>query len=66
MEPHWPLQDADEEMDLCNGRYNEGPEVLRQERIAKIKELKFVPEQARPHTLVAFPEVNHLAKDTIG
>ena len=42
--PHWPLQVPDEYIDLYKGRYDDGYEVLAQERIEKAKRLGIVPE----------------------
>lgn len=51
--PHWPLQAPKEDILDYDGRYNEGPEVLRQERLANLKAMGLVPEHAIPHDVVA-------------
>ncbi|OAA71812.1 arylsulfatase [Akanthomyces lecanii RCEF 1005] len=61
--PHWPLQVPDEDRDRYKGRYDDGPEVLRQERIAKLKALKLVPQEAPAHPVIAFPKENELSKE---
>jgi len=44
--PHWPLQAPEEDIDLYKGRYDQGYTVLRAERIARLKELKIIDDQA--------------------
>lgn len=61
--PHWPLQVPEEDRNKYKGRYDSGPEVLRQERIAKLKDLDLVPREAIPHPVIAIPEENDLSKD---
>ncbi|KAF2815414.1 arylsulfatase [Mytilinidion resinicola] len=51
--PHWPLQAPEEEILPYRGRYDSGPEVLRQERIAALKKAGLVPSHAVPHDVVA-------------
>ncbi|WP_435622918.1 arylsulfatase [Flagellimonas sp.] len=42
--PHWPLQVPNEYIDLYQGRYDEGYEVLAEERIEQGKKLGIIPE----------------------
>lgn len=42
--PHWPLQAAEEDVERYLGRYDAGPEVLREGRLRRVKELGLVPE----------------------
>lgn len=42
--PHWPLQVPDEYIDLYKGRYDEGYEVLAEERMKRAKELGIIPD----------------------
>lgn len=42
--PHWPLQASVEDVEPYLGRYELGPEVLREERLKRVKELGLVPE----------------------
>jgi arylsulfatase A-like enzyme len=42
--PHWPLQVPTEYSDKYAGRYDDGYEVLRAERLARLKELGLMPE----------------------
>jgi arylsulfatase len=51
--PHWPLQAPKEFVETYRGRYDEGPEALRQERLARLKELKLVSDDVKPHPVVA-------------
>ncbi|GME64850.1 arylsulfatase [Neofusicoccum parvum] len=50
---HWPLQCPKEDREAYRGLYNDGPEVLRQARLKKLKEMGIVPEHAVPHPVVA-------------
>ncbi len=45
--PHWPLQAPDEYIDKYKGAYDEGYEVLREQRIARGKELGVIPKEAK-------------------
>ncbi len=51
--PHWPLQAHPEDIAKYKGVYDEGPQVLRQKRLAKIKELGLVGEDATIHPVLA-------------
>lgn len=53
---HWPIQAPKKNCDNYLGRYDEGPLSLRDERLAKQKNLGLVPESCVPHHVVA-PEV---------
>ena len=44
--PHWPLQAREEDIDKYAGRYDEGYEVLREQRIARGKRLGVIPQEA--------------------
>ena len=44
--PHWPLQAPDEYIDKYAGQYDEGYEVLREQRIVRGKELGVIPQEA--------------------
>lgn len=44
--PHWPLQAPDEYVDKYSGFYDEGYDVLREQRVTRAKELGVIPEQA--------------------
>ena len=44
--PHWPLQAPDAYIDKYKGKYDEGYEVLREQRIARGKELGVIPKDA--------------------
>ena len=45
---HDPLQVPDEWLDTYTGRYDEGYEALRQERLSSLKTLGFIPEDTVP------------------
>jgi len=42
--PHWPIQVPDEYIDLYKGRYEEGYEVIAQERMEKAKQLEIIDD----------------------
>lgn len=42
--PHWPLQAPDEYIRKYEGRYDAGYDVLREERLARMKKLGLVPQ----------------------
>ncbi len=51
--PHWPLQAPDEPIAKYRGRYDGGPEALRLERLARLRELGLCAEDVVPHPIVA-------------
>lgn len=51
--PHWPLQAPDDLIAKYRGRYDAGPEALRQERLARLKELGLCAKDIAPHPIVA-------------
>lgn len=51
--PHWPLQVGKAWRDKYKGLYADGPEALRQRRLANLKKLGLIPEHAVAHTVVA-------------
>ncbi|MEN3953301.1 arylsulfatase [Iodidimonas sp. SYSU 1G8] len=51
--PHWPLQAPRDVIAKYHGRYDEGPDVLRQERIARLKQIGLVPEYVVAHPVVS-------------
>lgn len=46
--PHWPLQVPDADLDLYKGRYDAGYEALRDERIARQRELGLLDSASAP------------------
>ncbi len=48
--PHWPLHAPDEWLDKYEGRYAEGYEAVRQQRLAKMKNLDLIANDVTPHT----------------
>ncbi|KAI1329932.1 putative arylsulfatase [Xylariaceae sp. FL0255] len=50
--PHWPLQAPKEHIDNYRGVYDEGPEVLRQKRLARLVELGLIDKDTKPHPVV--------------
>jgi len=61
--PHWPLQAPDQYIAHYKGVYDEGPDVLREKRLQRMKELGLCPENVEPHPVVA-DEVKEWAKLT--
>ncbi len=53
--PHWPLQAPDEDVARYRGRYDEGFEVLRARRLARLKALGLVAANVTPHDIVLPP-----------
>jgi arylsulfatase len=51
--PHWPLQAPKEYVEHYRGVYDEGPEALRQKRLASLIKLGMIPKDVRPHPVVA-------------
>ena len=45
--PHWPLQVPDDYLDLYAGRYDEGYEALRQQRMKSLQAAGIVPRNAK-------------------
>lgn len=56
--PHWPLQCSKSDRDHYNGVYKDGPKVLRERRLAKLKEMGFFDQDVKAHDVVvdATPE----------
>ena len=51
--PHWPLQAPDELITKYRGRYDAGPEALRQERLGRLKAMGLCPADAVAHPVIA-------------
>ena len=45
--PHWPLHVPDEWLDKYEGRYSAGYDAIRQERLARMKQMGLLPEQVQ-------------------
>jgi arylsulfatase A-like enzyme len=50
--PHWPLQAPDAEIAKYRGRYDEGPGVLREKRLERLKSLGLVAEDTTVHPVL--------------
>jgi arylsulfatase len=62
--PHWPLQAPDEYLDKYKGVYDEGYEVLREQRIARGKDLGVIPQEAKMYPrLPTVPPWNELSAE---
>ena len=51
--PHWPLQAPEESIAKYRGRYDAGPDALREERLTALKRLGLCPPDVEPHPVVA-------------
>jgi len=51
--PHWPLQAPREDIEKYHGKYDTGPEELRQKRLARARELGLVSADATIHPVLA-------------
>jgi arylsulfatase len=51
--PHWPLQAPEELIAKYRGRYDAGPEALRQERLRRMQSLGLCPPDIRAHPVIA-------------
>ena len=51
--PHWPLQAPEESIASYRGRYDAGPDALREERLAALKRLGLCPPDVDAHPVVA-------------
>ncbi|KAI9714724.1 MAG: hypothetical protein M1820_000013 [Bogoriella megaspora] len=51
--PHWPLQAPKEFIRKYKGYYDDGPDVLREKRLQRLKDLGLVPKDVEPHPVVA-------------
>ncbi|KAF7557692.1 hypothetical protein G7Z17_g451 [Cylindrodendrum hubeiense] len=54
--PHWPLQAPPNVVDKYRGIYDDGPEVLRQKRLASLKKMGLVPKDAVASPVVSKDE----------
>lgn len=63
--PHWPLQAPDESVAKYRGRYNAGPDALRDERLAALQRLGLCPPGVEAHPVVAdgAPEWDDMGDD---
>jgi arylsulfatase len=50
--PHWPLQAPEESIAKYRGRYDAGPDALREERLTALKRLGLCPPDVEPHPVV--------------
>ncbi len=50
--PHWPLQAPDESIARYRGRYDAGPDALRDARLAALKQFGLCPPDVLPHPVV--------------
>jgi arylsulfatase A-like enzyme len=61
--PHWPLQAPEKDrLDYC-GVYDRGPEVLRQQRLSRLKDLGIIAKDVVPHDVVTPPVDTFLSRE---
>ncbi|EME42882.1 hypothetical protein DOTSEDRAFT_72353 [Dothistroma septosporum NZE10] len=51
--PHWPLQAPDEYIEHYKGVYDDGPDVLREKRLQRMKLMGLCAQDVVPHPVVA-------------
>jgi arylsulfatase len=51
--PHWPLQAPDDLIAKYKGRYDAGPDALREERLTRLKALGLCAPDIEPHPIIA-------------
>jgi arylsulfatase len=51
--PHWPLQAPKAVVDRYRGRYDAGPEILRQERLERLQRLGLIAADVEAHPVQA-------------
>jgi arylsulfatase len=51
--PHWPLQAPAESIAAYRGRYDDGPDALREARLGALRQLGLCPPDAAAHPVVA-------------
>ncbi|WP_380878456.1 sulfatase-like hydrolase/transferase [Sphingomonas sp. DBB INV C78] len=62
--PHWPLQAPDAEIAKYKGRYDDGPDAVRERRLARLKELGLVALDVEAHPVVTdAPEWDELSDE---
>jgi len=54
--PHWPLQAPEDIIAKYRGRYDAGPDALREARLVALKRLGLCPPDVNPHPVVADSE----------
>ncbi|WPO99698.1 arylsulfatase [Pseudomonas sp. HR96] len=61
--PHWPLQAPADLVAKYRGRYDAGPSALRQERLARLRELGLIDEATEAHPLLELETQWHALSD---
>lgn len=61
--PHWPIMAPEENVAKYRGRYDQGYEALRAERLAKQKELGLIAPDTQPHDFVGVKPWASLSAD---
>ncbi len=61
--PHWPLHAPPEEIERYKGRYDAGPEALREERLAAMRAAGLCPTDAPVHPFVGGTPWEELSDD---
>lgn len=50
--PHWPLQAPKDAIEHYKGVYDDGPDLLRDRRLQRLKDLGMIPQDVKPHPVV--------------
>ncbi|EXJ94419.1 arylsulfatase [Capronia coronata CBS 617.96] len=61
--PHWPLQAPEEDCRDYRGVYDEGPDVLRQKRLARLRELGIIAPGTKAHDVITPPVDRPLSRE---
>ena len=61
--PHWPLQAPLDDRLAYRGVYDDGPDMLREKRLARLRELDLIPKDARPADVIVPPVDRTLTKE---
>ncbi|KAL2406416.1 Arylsulfatase [Exophiala dermatitidis] len=61
--PHWPLQAPEEDCREYRGLYDEGPDALRQKRLARLMELGIIAPGTKPHDVITPPVDRPLTRE---
>lgn len=52
--PHWPYQAPEDKIAKYKGKYSDGPEDLRQKRLAQAVKAGIIPDGVEPHKMQSF------------
>lgn len=61
--PHWPLQAPEEDCRDYRGVYDQGPDALREQRLARLEELGIISPETKAHEVVSVPVDRPLSRE---